>query len=83
MLNAQQIIEEGLLKLENSKGKAAQIGYDLSLKSVQRVGNPNYNGVYISFKIGKVLKDKTELTTYTAYAFCNITRLNLGNVLCK
>jgi len=76
MLNAQQIIEEGLLKLENSKGKAAQIGYDLSLKSVQKVGNPNTSGDYISFKIGKVLKDKTELTTYTP---CNDINLDGAN----
>lgn len=60
MLNSQQILEEGLLKLENSKGKAAQIGYDLSLKSVQKIGYQTEDD-----KIGKVLKDKTELTTYT------------------
>ncbi len=32
MLNSQQIIDEGLLKLEHTKGKPAQVGYDLSLK---------------------------------------------------
>ena len=32
MLNADQITEKGLLKLEQSKGKKAQVGYDLSLK---------------------------------------------------
>ena len=53
MINAQQIIEKGLLKLESSKGKAAQIGYDLSLKAVNKIGN-----------VGKVLKDKTELASY-------------------
>lgn len=53
MINAQQIIDKGLLKLESSKGKAAQIGYDLSLKAVNKIGN-----------VGKVLKDKTELASY-------------------
>ena len=53
MINAQQIKDKGLLKLENSKGKAAQIGYDLSLKAVNKIGN-----------VGKVLKDKTELASY-------------------
>lgn len=55
MLNAQQILQEGLLKLEHSKGKPAQIGYDLSLKQVRKIGSG----------IGKVLKDKTELNVYT------------------
>lgn len=53
MINAQEIIDKGLLKLENSKGKAAQIGYDLSLKAVNKIGN-----------VGKVLKNKTELASY-------------------
>ena len=61
MLNAQQILDEGLLKLEQTQGKAAQVGYDITLKQVNKVGfygeGPN--------RIGKVLKDKTELTTYT------------------
>jgi deoxycytidine triphosphate deaminase len=68
MLNAQQILEEGLLKLESAKGKPAQVGYDVTLKAVNRVGDPNsgYNDlVHRLYKIGKVLKDKTELTTYT------------------
>jgi deoxycytidine triphosphate deaminase len=59
MLNAQEILNEGLLKLENTQGKPAQVGYDLSLKSVQVVGAYSDGD-----KIGKVLKDKTELTTY-------------------
>jgi deoxycytidine triphosphate deaminase len=53
MINAQEIIDKGLLKLESSKGKAAQIGYDLSLKAVNKIG-----------KVGKVLKNKTELASY-------------------
>jgi deoxycytidine triphosphate deaminase len=60
MLNAKQIIDEGLLLLEHTKGKPAQVGYDLSLKAVQKIGI----GTVIDGRIGKVLKDKTELTTY-------------------
>jgi deoxycytidine triphosphate deaminase len=60
MLNAKQIIDEGLLLLEHTKGKPAQVGYDLSLKAVQKVGISTTDG-----KIGKVLKDRTELTTYS------------------
>jgi deoxycytidine triphosphate deaminase len=60
MLNAKQIIDEGLLLLEHTKGKPAQVGYDLSLKVVQKVGISTTDG-----KIGKVLKDRTELTTYS------------------
>ena len=71
MLNAEQILEQGLLKLENTKGKPAQVGYDLSLKSVNKVGMQyveNGKGGILnkkSNKIGKVLKSKTELTEYT------------------
>lgn len=62
MLNSSQILDEGLLKLENTKGKPAQVGYDVTLKAVNQVGNKiKFSGS----KIGKVLKDKTELTTYT------------------
>lgn len=62
MLNAKQIIDEGLLLLEHTQGKPAQVGYDLSLKSVQIIG---INNGAEEYRIGKVLKDKTELTTYT------------------
>jgi deoxycytidine triphosphate deaminase len=65
MLNAKQIVDEGLLLLEHTKGKPAQVGYDLSLKALQKVGNSIGNGMYAQGNIGKVLKDKTELTTYT------------------
>jgi deoxycytidine triphosphate deaminase len=74
MLNAKQIVDEGLLLLENTKGKPAQVGYDLSLKSVQKIGN-KINGPYnvnSSSKIGKILKDKTELTTYTPIESINL-----------
>ena len=66
MLNVEQILEQGLLKLENTKGKPAQVGYDLSLKAVQKVGSSIVVGGTFNkdAKIGKVLKDKTELTTY-------------------
>ena len=67
MLNAQQILDEGLLKLEHTQGKPAQVGYDLTLKQVNLIGNKN-----TSFKIGKVLKDKTELTTYKPYELMNL-----------
>lgn len=68
MLNAQEIVNWGLLKLEHSKGKPAQIGYDLSLKAVNRIGTSIANNPFNVTKdgnIGKVLKDKTVLTTYT------------------
>jgi deoxycytidine triphosphate deaminase len=66
MLNAKQIIDEGLLLLEHTQGKPAQVGYDLSLKAVQRIGNQigSGNTMYVDGLIGKVLKDKTVLTTY-------------------
>ena len=41
MLNAEQIIEQGLIKITNSKGKPAQVGYDLSAKSINRIGLPS------------------------------------------
>lgn len=61
MLNANQIDAYGLLKLEHSKGKKAQVGYDLSLKEVNKIGYTDKQ----DGRIGKVLKDKTELATYT------------------
>ena len=68
MLNAQQIVDEGLLKLEHTKGKPAQVGFDLSLKAVNKVGyNPQIDPETLekTGKIGKVLIEKTELTDYT------------------
>jgi deoxycytidine triphosphate deaminase len=71
MLNAEQILEQSLIKTENSKGKPAQVGYDLSAKSINKIGDPyspGYGG-YSSFNpkpaIGMVLKDKTILNNYT------------------
>jgi hypothetical protein len=72
MLNAQQILDEGLLKLEHAQGKPAQVGYDLTLKQVNKIGN---KGVAES-KIGKVLKDKTELTNYTPHGLMNLDGVN-------
>jgi len=68
MLNAKQIVQKGLLKLEHSKGKPAQIGYDLSLKEVNKIG---YKGTPDS-KIGKVLANKTELATYSPIELTNV-----------
>jgi deoxycytidine triphosphate deaminase len=68
MLNVKQVIDEGLLLLEHTQGKPAQVGYDLSLKAVQKVGTKIGGGVYNlskGGKMGKVLKNKTELTSYT------------------
>ena len=49
MLNVKQILEEGLLVLDNAKGKPAQVGYDLSVKVIRKTGG----------SIGHVLTDKT------------------------
>ena len=65
MLNAKQIVDEDLLLLEHTQGKPSQVGYDLSLKAVNKIGNRIGGNVFKEGKIGKVLKDKTELTTYT------------------
>jgi deoxycytidine triphosphate deaminase len=75
MLNAKQIIDEGLLLLEHTQGKPAQVGYDVTLKAVQKIGNRIGGGAYNlnnGGKIGKVLKDKTELTTYTPIDSINL-----------
>ena len=61
MLNAEQIIEQGLIKTEFSKGKPAQVGYDLSAKSINAIGKDQL----IKPAISMVLKDKTILNTYT------------------
>ena len=54
MLNAKEILEENLIVLDNAKGKPAQVGYDLSIKSVSKLeGN------------GKVLKSGTQVNNLT------------------
>ena len=65
MLNAKQIVDEGLLLLEHAQGKPAQVGYDITLKEVNKIGNRIGGSMFKEGRIGKVLKDKTELTTYT------------------
>lgn len=72
MLNAEQILEQGLLRLEHTKGKPAQVGYDLSLKAVQKIGNRIGGNTFKDGQIGKVLKDKTVLTTYTPVETINL-----------
>jgi deoxycytidine triphosphate deaminase len=77
MLNVQQILDEGLLKLEHTQGKPAQVGYDLTLKQVNKIGDPNgkisiYSTSSPTHRIGKVLKDTTALTTYTPYPLINL-----------
>ena len=62
MLNAEQILEQGLIKTELSKGKPAQVGYDLSVKSINVIGKDPYSS---KPNIGMVLKDKTILNNYT------------------
>lgn len=62
MLNAEQILEQGLIKTEFSKGKPAQVGYDLSAKSINVIGKDEFNS---RPNIGMVLKDKTILNNYT------------------
>jgi deoxycytidine triphosphate deaminase len=66
MLNAKQIVDEGLLLLEHTQGKPAQVGYDLSLKAVQKIGTRIGYNVFNDNAVGKVLKDKTILTKYTS-----------------
>jgi deoxycytidine triphosphate deaminase len=65
MLNAKQIVDEGLLLLEHAQGKPAQVGYDITLKAVNKIGNRIGGNMFKEGRIGKILKDKTELTTYT------------------
>ena len=69
MLNSHQILQEQLLTLTETKGKIAQVGYDLSLKAVNELGKPTTTG---ELKIGKVLVDTTELTNYTPYGMINL-----------
>lgn len=65
MLNANQILDEGLLLLEHTHGKPAQVGYDLSLKAVNKIGTRMGYNIFNEKSVGKVLKDKTVLTKYT------------------
>ncbi len=49
MLNAKEILKEGLIVLDNAKGKPAQVGYDLSVQNIKLTGG----------SMGMVLVDKT------------------------
>ena len=62
MLNAKEIEKEGLIVLDNAMGKFAQVGYDLSIKSISKLKGG-----------GKVLKDKTALAM-TRTSFSSYTR---------
>lgn len=62
MLNAAQIIERKLLRLEYSKGKVAQVGYDLS---VQEISSLMFNG--------RILKNKTILPLYNPLPLCDVS----------
>ena len=54
MLNAKEIEKEGLIVLDNAMGKFAQVGYDLSIKSVSSLDGD-----------GRVMKNGTQVNTLT------------------
>jgi deoxycytidine triphosphate deaminase len=54
MLNAKEIEKEGLIVLRNAKGKFAQVGYDLSIRSISSLDGG-----------GRVMKSGTEVNTLT------------------
>ena len=66
ILNAEQLLEQGLLNLDNAKGKPAQVGYDLSVKEINKVGG----------SIGMVLVDKTVLNTHESVKKTNLEGKN-------
>ena len=76
MLNTAQILDEGLLQLERTQGKPAQVGFDITLKQVNKIGNKIGGNVYRDGKIGKILKNSTQLTTYTPYEMINLDGAN-------
>lgn len=57
LLNSHDIINRNLLKLENSMGKPAQIGYDLSVKNIFYHNDDT---------LGQILKDRTIVPEQTA-----------------
>lgn len=69
MLNAEQILEQNLIKTDNSQGKPAQVGYDLSAKSINVIGKEDISS---RPNIGMVLKDKTILNNYTPVKPTNV-----------
>jgi len=58
MLNAKEILEEGLIILDEAQGKPAQVGYDLSIKSISKLKGG-----------GKILKDKTVVNELEEVAY--------------
>jgi deoxycytidine triphosphate deaminase len=66
ILNAEQLLEQGLLILDDAKGKSAQVGYDLSVKEINKVGG----------SIGMVLVDKTVLNIHTPVDKINLEGKN-------
>ena len=58
MLNAKEILEEGLIILDKAQGKPAQVGYDLSIKSISKLKGG-----------GKILKDKTVVNELEEVAY--------------
>lgn len=70
MLNSTQILEKNLLKLEHSKGKPSQIGYDLSIKEIKSLSGA-----------GRILKEKTLLPGYNEMPYAKVVggwNLNTG-----
>ena len=58
MLNAKENLEEGLIILDEAQGKPAQVGYDLSIKSISKLKGG-----------GKILKDKTVVNELEEVAY--------------
>ena len=58
MLNAKEILEEGLIILDEAQGKPAQVGYDLSIKSISKLKGG-----------GKIYKDKTVVNDLEEIAY--------------
>jgi len=54
MINAIDILQEGIITTDVEFGKPSQIGYDLSVKEVYKIGG----------KLGMILKDSTILNEY-------------------
>lgn len=67
MLNSEQIKEREVLKLDNSKGKAAQIGYDLSVKEIKGLRG-----------VGMVFGNNTQLPTYNLLSLESVINVKEG-----
>ena len=71
MLNAKEILEEGLIVLDNAKGKPAQVGYDLSIKTITKLRGG-----------GKILKDKTIVNQLESVGFNDSGSLGISKSIC-